>query len=75
MSEYMRYSRLTGKKYNMFDCVAIYNLTQAIAYMDNGVLPVDIKIGKSREEKPILVFYFVKEETKIVFELWMNHEL
>lgn len=73
--EYLRYSRLTNRKYNVFDCIKIYNLQQAIAYMDNSVLPVDIKIGKSREGNPILVFYFVKEETKEVFDLWVKREL
>jgi hypothetical protein len=72
---YMRYSRLTGKKYNVFDCARIYNLGQSIAYMRNGVLPVDIKIGENREGVPILVFYFIKEETEIVYDLWLKHEL
>ena len=75
MAEYMRYSKLSGKKYNVFDCIKIYNLEQAIAYMNNDVLPVDIKIGKSKAEKPILVFYFIKDETKEVFDLWVNHDL
>lgn len=76
MDEYLRYSRLTGKKYNVFDCIRIYNLEQAIAYMNNSVLPVDIKIGKDRDgERSILVFYFVKEETKDVYDLWLKHEL
>lgn len=76
MDEYLRYSRLTGKKYNVFDCVRIYNLGQSMAYMNNGVLPVDIKIGKDRDgEKSILVFYFIKEETKDVYDLWLRHEL
>lgn len=75
MEEYLRYSRLTGKKYNLFDCIKIYNLKQSISYMNNNILPVDIKIEKGRDEQPVLVFYFVKEETKEVYELWLNHKL
>jgi hypothetical protein len=73
--EYLRYSRLTGKKYNVFDCIKIFNLDQSIAYMNNGVMPVDIKIAKGRTDRPVLVFYFVKDETKDVYERWVNHEL
>jgi len=50
MEEYLRYSRLTGKKYNLFDCIKIYNLKQSISYMNNNILPVDIKIEKGRDE-------------------------
>lgn len=75
MDEYIRFSRLSGRKYNVFECIKIYNLDQAIAYMSNDVLPVDIKIGENRQGRPILVFYFVKEETKLVYDLWVKHEL
>ena len=76
MEEYLRYSRLTGKKYNVFECVKIYNMNQAMAYFDNGVLPVDIKIGENKSTgKPIFIFYFIKEETKDVYEAWINHSL
>ena len=76
MEEFFRYSRLTGKKYNIFECVKIYNMSQAMAYFYNGVLPVDIKIGESKTTgKPIFIFYFIKEETKDVYEAWINHKL
>lgn len=75
MDEYIRFSRLSGRKYNVFECIKIYNLDQAIAYMSNDVLPVDIKIGENRQGRLILVFYFVKEETKLVYDLWVKHEL
>lgn len=75
MPEFLRYSKITGKKYNLFDCITIYNLNQSIAYISNGVFPVDIKIGRNKQDAPILVFYFVKDETKDVYERWVNHEL
>jgi len=47
-----------------------------MAYFDNGVLPVDIKIGENKSTgKPIFIFYFIKEETKDVYEAWINHRL
>lgn len=75
MDEYIRYSRLTGKKYDVFDTVRILNMHQAMAYIGNNVLPVDIKITKNANDQPMLVFYFIKSDTVDVYKLWKNHQL
>lgn len=44
--------------------------------MDNDVFPVDIKISvDNRTKRKCLVFYFDREETKIVYDLWCKREL
>lgn len=74
--EYLRRSPLTGKKYNLFDCVRIVNITQATAYMSNDVWPVDIKISENADNgQKCLVFYFIKNETKELYDKWCKYEL
>lgn len=75
MDEFYRKSRLTGREYNVFDTVKILNLTQVAAYMNRDVLPVDIVVGTGKEGRPILVFYYMREETKEVYDLWCRHEI
>ena len=40
-------------------------------YIKHGVHPIDIYIGYDNK----MVFIFVKEETKIIYEKWLNYEL
>lgn len=76
MNDFYRYSRITGKSYNVFNTIRILNLKQSMAYISNGVMPVDLKIEKNDEcEHPRLVFYFIKDETIEVYNKWCNHEL
>lgn len=76
MDEFHRYSNLTRKDYNVFECVCIVNIVQAMAYMDNDVMPVDIRIGRDRNtDKRCLLFYFDKEESADVYDKWCKHEL
>lgn len=75
MEQFFRYSRITGKRYNLFETVKIVNLLQSMSYISAGVLPVDISISKNTDGKPCFVFLFVKEETKEVYDKWCNHEL
>lgn len=76
MEECDRRSRLTGKHYNLFsdDIIRIVNMQQAMAYMENDVMPVDI-YPSEKDGKRILVFLFNREETRDVYDLWCKHEL
>ena len=75
MEDYKRRSRFTGKYYNLFESVRILNLKQATAYIDNGIMPLDIYTSRDENNKPVLVFLFDREETKEVYDLWCKHEL
>ena len=74
-NEFFRTSNLTGKTYNFFETVKIKNITQSAAYIDHGVFPVDIRVGKTEDNKRILLFYFDREESKDVFDKWCRYEL
>lgn len=75
MSEYMRFSTVTNKKYNMFNTVRILNMEQWSFYMDRGVNPVDIKVTESnRSDKKMVAFYFDKDETKNVYAEWCAYK-
>lgn len=76
MDEFYRYSSLTGKNYNVFACVCIMNITQAMAYMDNDVMPVDIKISRDKNTgKRCLAFYFDRQASLKVYDKWCKYEL
>lgn len=76
MDEFYRYSSLTGKNYNVFACACIVNIAQAMAYMDNNVYPVDIKISRDRTTgKRCLAFYFDRQESREVYDKWCKYEL
>lgn len=76
MDEFYRKSTVTGKSYDVFKTVKILNIQQACSYMDNDVFPVDIKVSiDQRSGKKCLVFYFDREESKVVYDKWCNYEL
>lgn len=73
--EFFRLSTVTGKTYNYFETIKIYNLQQAMAYVENEVFPVDIKIVRDKENKRCLVWYFNQADTKEIYDKWCNYEL
>lgn len=75
MEKFKRKSRITGEYYYLFESVRILNLKQVTAYIDHGVMPLDIYTSKDNDGKPVLVFLFDREETKEVYDLWCKHEL
>ncbi len=67
--EFYRFSTVTGKSYNVFSTIKILNPTQSAFYIYNSVYPVDIRISEDRKtEKKCLVFYFIRSETKEVYD-------
>lgn len=73
--EFFRHSTVTGKSYNVFDCIKILNIFQSIFYMENNVYPVDIVISDDRKTgRKCLVFYFIREETKTVYDTWCKNK-
>lgn len=76
-NEFYRFSTVTGKSYNVFDTIKLLNPVQVAYYMFHEVYPVDIKISEDRKtNKKCLVFYFIRSETKNVYDQWCrNNEL
>ena len=70
MNEYLRYSKVVGAKYNLFECVRITNLKQVYFYLENNIQLLDVYSGKDKAGKPVLVFLFYKKDTKEIYEKW-----
>lgn len=75
MDERFRRSTVTCKSYNVFDCVKILNMEQCAFYMERDVNPVDVRLSESdKNGKKLLVFYFIKSETKDVYAEWCKYK-
>lgn len=73
--EYYRESNITGTKYNIFDCVKILNMQQTAFYIKNNVMPIDIQTSRSKDDsKDVLVFLFIRENTKEVYDAWCRQK-
>lgn len=68
---YYETSKVTGRTYDIFSIIRIMNPKQAAYYCSRGLDIQDIEISEDRNTKePVLVFYFIKDETKEVFDEW-----
>lgn len=69
----LRYSKLTGRYFNLFETVRILNTTQATFYVTKGVLPLDVYASKDfKNNRDVLVFLFSKEDTKELYNEWCS---
>jgi len=67
---YIKRSEITGRNYDLFQCVKILNISQAIFYLNHNVKLMDLQISKDKQDKDILVFVFKKSDTKDAYDLW-----
>ena len=72
--EFYRLSTVTGKKYNVFDCVKILNLKQCMFYMENDIFPDDIKIIRNEKGEKCFLFYYNKDATRDVYNKWLSQK-
>ena len=63
--------RYTNEHYDATKCARIINPVQQALYVKHGAKPIDIYCGYDSR----LVLVFNKEETKELFDKWVNHEL
>lgn len=69
-------SNLTGLSYDTKDVVRIINPKQRDLYLLNGIMPKDIYISiDSETEDKILVYIFLKEDTREAYQKWRAYEL
>ena len=75
MSEpYYKTSHVTGRTYDIFNIVRILNIKQVIFYMKYQLDILDIEISRDRKtNEPILVFYFDREKSKPIFDIWCRN--
>ena len=68
---YFKISGITGKKYDVFKSIKILNISQTIFYLQNNVPLQDLFVSNDRKTgKSVLVFVFLKEDTREVFNEW-----
>ena len=69
-------SNLGDFTYNSKDVVRIFNPKQRDLYLMNGIMPKDIytSVDDKTDEK-ILVYIFLKEDTREAYNKWLNYEL
>lgn len=73
--EFLRRSKISGKKYDVFSCVRILNPLQAAAYIDNNAELLDVYISRDSNNKRVMVFLFNREATTELYERWCSHTL
>lgn len=65
-------SSVSGKAYMPENTCIIVNPVQVAAYLENGATLLDVYVGRERK----LCFVFPKnEQTKMLFDKWVKHEL
>ena len=69
-------SNLGNFTYESKDVVRIFNPKQRDLYLMNGIMPKDIytSIDNNTDEK-ILVYIFLKEDTREAYSKWRKYEL
>lgn len=69
-------SNLGNFSYNSKDVVRIFNPKQRDLYLMNGIMPKDIYVSvDDKTDEKILVYIFLKEDTREAYSKWLNYEL
>ena len=69
-------SNLGNFTYDNKDVVRIFNPKQRDLYLMNGIMPKDIYVSvDSKTDEKILVYIFLKEDTREAYGKWLNYEL
>jgi len=76
MEEFLKRSKLTGKKYNVFDpnIVRILNMQQVAYYLNQDLIPIDVCVSEDKNGKKILVYLYYKGETRDAFDRWCRRD-
>ena len=68
-------TNLNPRNYKDKEVFRIINQLQAKMYIKNGVYPIDLYTSIDKNGNDIIVYIFLREDTKDVYQAWMNHEL
>ena len=68
---YYKVSKITGKTYDLFSIIRILNIQQVIFFLSKQIPLQDIEVSEDRNTgKPVLVFYFNREDTREAYDEW-----
>ena len=68
-------TNLSPRDYTEKEVCRIVNPLQAKLYVKHHIFPIDLYASIDGNGNDILVYIFLKEETKEVYKSWMAHEL
>lgn len=68
-------SNLHPRPYSVGEVCRIVNEKQYKRYIKHGAMPIDLYPSITEDGKDIIVYIFLREETKDLYERWLRHEL
>lgn len=68
-------TNLHPKNYYREEVCRIVNQKQMKLYVKNKVYPIDMYSSLDNDGNDIIVYIFLKEETKDLYQAWIAHEL
>lgn len=71
---YYKTSKITGRTYDLFNCVHLLNIRQICAYIRKNVPIEDIEVSEDKNKNPMLVFIFDKTLSKNAYDEWCKNK-
>lgn len=68
-------SNLRPRSYSVNEVVRIINPKQMRYYLSKGIYPIDMYISQDDWDNQIVVYIFLKDETKELYQNWVNRNL
>ncbi len=68
-------STLNGNTYNIRDVARVPDRKLQILYIKHGLRPIDIYVSMDNDGRDIMVMLFSREESKDLYQMWLNHTL
>ena len=71
----MKKTNLKPRDYEPNEVCRIINPKQRDLYIINHAYPIDIYPSIDKNNNPIIVYIFLKEETQNLYQKWLDHTL
>lgn len=68
-------TNLHPRDYMQNEVYRIVNPKQAKLYIKNKVYPIDMYASIDKNNNDVIVYVFLREETKDLYQLWSSYEL
>lgn len=68
-------TNLHPRDYSENEIYRIINPKQARLYIKNRVFPIDLYTSIDKNDNDVIVYVFLREETKDLYQAWLAHEL
>ena len=68
-------TNLHPRDYHQKEVYRIVNYKQAKLYIKNRVFPIDMYASIDKNNNDVIVYVFLRDETKELYQLWQSYEL